>query len=79
MNPNYFLILLFIGVVQPFYLYDRFNNKAVVNYADTFIYYASDSFHSIEYSNKLYNNSFLLKLRNNSKSMPELKFERYNV
>lgn len=67
-----------IPKASPFYLYDRFNNRAVsYMFADTGnIYYMSKNFHSEEFSqiqnitNKT--NGLLLRKINTTKSLPNL-------
>ncbi len=63
---------------SPFYLYDRFNNRAVsYMFADTGnIYYMSKNFHSEEFSKmqNITNKTSILGLRkiNTTKSLPNL-------
>lgn len=87
MNKTIFLLLLYVFNTLSFYAYDSFNNRAVpLNYGENIIYYTSDIFHSIEYSDKnkscfktnntnINNNPIKLKLRkiSSSKSLPILR------
>ena len=59
------VLLFVIGASGMFYLHDNINNKGI-RYENAFenIYYTSDKFHSVD---------FVLKLRNVSKSLPDLK------
>ena len=76
----YILLLLnIISNIESFYNYDRFNNKQIaVNYNKNYVFYTSNLFHSIEYTNKVKNNTInknntIVQLRNSSKSLPDIK------
>lgn len=60
-----------IPKATPFYLYDRFNNRAIsYQFTDAGnIYYTSDNFHSVEYADKHKNKTLQLR-RNETKSLP---------
>lgn len=78
--------VLFINVILGIYTYDRIHNRPIaLDTAFNNVYYTSNNFHSIEYTNFLPGNSsfitnttntskLCLKLRtvNSSKSLPNL-------
>jgi hypothetical protein len=77
-------LLLLIAVIcaqvsDGSYLYDRFNNRAVLYRLrdKSNVYYASDAFHSVEYTKphtmKTHNSTVTLRKVNRSTSLPNLR------
>ena len=86
MTHKAFILLLLLNTfnnIESFYAYDRFNNRQVpLIYNDNYVFYTSDMFHTIEYSDKINKNitnnninknKFIVNLRNSSKSLPDIR------